>query len=117
MTKFKIQAIETNIDVYPPIFQHQIYEAVSETTSYYQGQPPSKKYVIEVEEYEPAYIYGVNSLVTKRYEVPGYLFKLLESDKPKCICGQEKTWQHYHRKSCPPNKHSDWCELYKDEKI
>ena len=32
---------------------------------------------------------------------------------PKCECGQEATWKHYHKRSCPPDKHSDWCKLYR----
>lgn len=31
---------------------------------------------------------------------------------PKCECGMENTWKAKHHRSCPPDKHSDWCKLY-----
>lgn len=113
MDKFKLKAIETNIEVYPPIFKDTIYDGVGEVTSYYQGHPPSTKYTIEVEEYDTFITWGSPNTVIKRYDVPSHLFVKIEEEKEKCECGEESSWQYHHRRSCPPNKHSWWCKLYK----
>jgi hypothetical protein len=113
MGKFKLLAIDTNLDVYPPIFQGTVYDGVDEITTYFQGHPPLVEYTIEVEEYDQLITWGVPTTSIKRYKTPAYLFKKIEDEKPKCICGQESTWKALHKRSCPPDKHSDWCEVYK----
>lgn len=115
MSKFKLRAIETNLDVYPPIFKGQVYEGVDEVTTYYQGQPPSKEFTIEVEEYDQFATWAYPVTNFKRYQVPGYLFVRVDEEvKPKCNCGQESTWLFFHKRSCPSDKHSSWCEVYKE---
>lgn len=108
--RFKVIAIDTNYDITPPVVKGQVYEVVGETSTHYQNKPPVKEYEIEIEDYD---IWTGYSSFNK-YTVPAGLFELWVPEKPKkCTCGQDASWLHYHKRTCPSDKHSSWCEVYK----
>ena len=69
---------------------------------------------ITYEEYQIEYgTHTVNGYEIRSAWVPGHLFKRIDDEVIKCQCGQESTWKSIHRRNCPPEKHSDYCEVYK----